>query len=49
MAPDNASYRCDLCWATFDTEAELVVHVAEEETRSYPLDVDLTEGDPAWN
>lgn len=47
------TYRCDLCWAEFDTEAELVIHVADEETRTYPIDVDLSEPlapqNAAWN
>lgn len=49
--PTNDTPRCDLCWEEFDTDAELVVHVAQEEVQSFPLgDVDLTEeADPAWN
>lgn len=33
-------YRCELCWQTFDTDAELLAHQAVEDDRLYDLDGD---------
>lgn len=32
------SYRCDLCWATFDGPVALLHHEAQEDDRLYEID-----------
>lgn len=36
-------YRCDLCWTTFDSPVELLLHEAVEDDRVYEVD-GLTDG-----
>lgn len=38
MCPEITPYRCDLCWATFDSPVELLLHEAAEDDRLYDVD-----------
>lgn len=33
-----ADFRCDLCWVTFDSPVELLLHEAAEDDRIYTVD-----------
>lgn len=39
-AHSDGPYRCDLCWSTFDTPAELAEHEEGELWTLYPIEVE---------
>jgi hypothetical protein len=45
------TYRCDFCWATFDSPVELLLHEAAEDDRLYAVDgaqAPSTAADTQW-